>query len=127
MSRCSGCINETEEMKYIGLHKCKIGLATKTRLLASYPVDEKVEELEQCNEYQTTTIEEAIRYLSDGNDDIEKSLKTISEQTDINCHGLRDPYNFEGCWKPSNQAFEICSNFDKCEAIFKNNQVWMKA
>ena len=127
MSSCSGCINETKEMKYIGLRKCKIGLATKTRLIGACPINEKVEEIEECNEYRTATIEGAIRYLSDGNDDVERSLKTISEQPDIDCFGLRDPYNFEGCWKPSNQAFEICPNFDKCEAIFKNNQVWMKA
>ena len=117
MSSCSGCINETEEMKYIGLHKCKIGLATKTRLIGACPINEKVEEIEECNEYRTATIEEAIRYLSDGNDgngDIEKSLKALSERDDIDCPALKDPYNFEGCW----EFLAVCCNFDECEKIF---------
>ena len=114
MSRCSGCINETEEMKYIGLHKCKIGLATKTRLIGACPINEKVEEIEECNEYRTATIEEAIINLSSGDAELKKAWKTLSERDDIDCPALKDPYNFEGCW----EFLAVCCNFDECEKIF---------
>ena len=114
MSSCSGCINETEEMKYIGLHKCKIGLATKTRLIGACPINEKVEEIEECNEYRTATIEEAIINLSSGDAELKKAWKTLSERDDIDCPALKDPYNFEGCW----EFLAVCCNFDECEKIF---------
>lgn len=115
MTDCSRCINDINEMKYTGLYLCKIGLKVETDLNGTFPIDDECKEIEDCKEYRTTSIEEAILNLSGGNDELKKAWKTLSERDDIDCPALKDPYKFEGCW----ESLAVCCNFDECEKIFE--------